>query len=168
MKIIKILFCVSFLCCYASYASAGRNDMAASDYIRPINELIAESEEIRLVRVISGAAGSCGIEGAHGVVSYSSRLIETFKGTASEVTLDFCGFTGLEINRTYLIAFDDPKIDGVRFFSPDGVFLETIPGEYFRLLSYESSKYEVGGRSAIVKGFEEKDILEKIRSQRPL
>lgn len=167
MRISRSLFFCVLLASNASLVSAGRNDLTASDYIRPLNELISDSQEIRLLRVVSGAAGSCGIEGARGLVSYSSSVLQTLKGPQVGASLDFCGFTGLEINRTYLIAFDQPRVSGVKFFSPDGAFLETTPGEYFRLLSYESSLYEVEGKLAIISGFKESGLLEKIRSQTP-
>ncbi|NUO75112.1 MAG: hypothetical protein HOQ32_03775 [Lysobacter sp.] len=144
-------------------AHAGKNELTASDYIRPIQEVVKDSSGIMLIHMRSAQTGTCGIAGAKGVVEYEGQVGQVYKGeTPVRKTVKFCGYGGLTINSAYLIMFDPSKASRP-FFSPDAVFLEHMPERYYRMVSYESAEFTVEGKAAVVAAIYEPSIAELLR-----
>jgi hypothetical protein len=128
--------------------------------IRGVDEVVAEASSIYRVRIYSVDSDACGNK----LTKYKGEIIEIFKGTLTPRTkVKFCGYPGLSNVENYLLAFQRLD-DEMEVVYPDAVFIERLPDEYYRVLSYESNKYEVDGKKAMVLGFEQENLLDVIKS----
>ena len=126
----------------------------APDHIRSVDELFAEALEIHTVLVTSANGDGCKTTRINGMVTYSGTVQKTYRGQNSE-RITFCGFSGIAINRIYVLAVEANAVSGQRVVSPDGIFIEQLPGEFYRQLSYESNERKVDGKDVLILGLKQ-------------
>lgn len=136
------------------------------DYIRPVDELLGDASHIDLILVEASSIDQCPFAKDDGLITYKGSIRKTYKSARQEKKITFCGYSGLSVNRSYVIAFQDYGSRKGLFFSPDAVFLQRLPSEFYRLLSFESNLRTVEGTPTILSGRKVADLETLLRKSK--
>jgi hypothetical protein len=118
-------------------------------HIRQSQEVIEGSSSLLKIRVIS--ITSLGCDGKYD--KYVAKPLVVYRGKEKALEpFEFCGYAGLNTATTYIVGLESNKpTDSPRLY-PDAIFIERMPGDFYRALSYESDKYDCGGKTLMVVG----------------
>lgn len=145
--------------------ASGAGKIPEEGVVRTTEQVLAQSDLVYKLTVGEIRAGGCGGD----VDLHVARVIESFRGAARKgATLKFCGYAQLVTTGDYVVGMNQAGRGAMPRLMPDAVYSEVMPGQYFRLVSYESPFHDVAGRKAMVSGFEEPglaDVLSALKAK---
>jgi hypothetical protein len=128
--------------------------------IRSVQQVVSQSTSLLKVNVHAVIAGGCGK-----FDKYTVFVLHTFKGREDEKReYDVCGYSGLSTAFTYIIGLEPNEAVDKEFFYPDAIFMERLPGEYYRAVSYQSNVYTAGDNEYLLAGIGVPNLEDKIQS----
>jgi hypothetical protein len=133
--------------------------------IRSVEQVVDQSSSVYQVGVDEIVTHGCG-----NFVKYKVRVMRVFKGQAKEgSTYDVCGYPGLSTAFSYIIGLEVNDAVNKQFFYPDAIFIERLPGEYYRAISYQSNVYTSGNDEYLLAGIgvpNLEDIIQRAASKK--
>lgn len=131
-------------------------------FIRSIDEVLSDSTDVLQISVEKIGSGGCGKE----PYEYSVWISGVFKGELRPSnSYQFCGYSGLETDRVYVVGLWRDQVGSAGVLYPDAIFIEQMPDEFYRQLSYETHVKDFDGKRYLVEGIEVpgfKELLEKL------
>ena len=144
------------LVCSLAPVLAQADPYLVADEIRTIPELVKHTDSFAEVRVKSSSSVGCPNSGGQAAAYYTAVVIAASSKLPS--TLRFCSYGTLNLFSTYIVSIVNSPKNSWPVVPLDGIFVERLPDQFFRLVSFESHVVTVGGRTLLVEGSEEKDM----------